>query len=144
VSFRVFYALRMPGQTVIVSFVTLLSLVVMFMLVPQAPFAVVPLFFSASFGIAVVLLLARLISVLGWNVLPAPEHLVRWLASAVIAITAARMAAWMATGLTAQAIELICFACVYVIGIGLLLPECRRVAVAIGRDTVARTAWWRT
>jgi putative peptidoglycan lipid II flippase len=144
VFFRVFYALRMPGRTVTAAFVTLLSLVVMFMLFPQAPFAVVPLFYSASFGIAAVLLLARLISILGWNVLPAPEELVRWLASAAIAVGAAKMAAWMASGRTAQAIELSCFACVYVLAVSLLLPECRRVALAVGRETVARTAWWRT
>ncbi|MBV9557808.1 MAG: hypothetical protein JO254_12075, partial [Pseudolabrys sp.] len=143
VFFRVFYALRMPGRTVTIAFVALLSLIAMLTLFPQAPFAVVPLFLSASFGIAAVLLLVLLISLLGWGVLPAPELVVRWFAGAAIAVAAAKTAAWMAPGPVRQAAELTCFACVYVLAIGLLLPECRRLVVAMGRETVARTVWWR-
>jgi putative peptidoglycan lipid II flippase len=144
VFFRVFYALQMPGRTVTVALATLVSLIALLLLFPQAPFALVPLFFSASYGVAAALLLIILISILGWSVLPSPEQLVRWLAGAAIAIAAARTSAWMASGRTAQAVELTCFACVYVLAIGLLLPECRRVAVAMGRQTIGRTAWWRT
>jgi putative peptidoglycan lipid II flippase len=144
VFFRVFYALRMPDRTVLVAFVTLLSLILAFVLFPKAPFAMVAVFLSASFGVATALLLTLLISFLGRTALPAPEQLVRWSACAAVAIAAWKIVTWNAASATsAQAIGLTAFICVYLLAVGVLLPDCRRMAAEIGRETAARTAWWR-
>ncbi len=142
VFFRVFYALRMPGRTVVVAFVTLASLVGLLLIVPDSAFISVPLCLSAAFTIAAFLLAASLVQALGWDALPDGWQLARWLTSAGLGLAAWEfISVHFADGARLSALS--AFLCVYLLSIGFLFPDGRREASRFVREAANRVGWRR-
>jgi putative peptidoglycan lipid II flippase len=144
VFFRVFYALRLPNRTVMVSFVALASLVAFLTVVPKGIFFAVPLSLSAAFTVAAAVLVGLLVRHLGRQALPAWGQLGRWSIAAVLAL-----AAWWATpwngaqDVGAEFAALTVFICAYVVAIAILLPECRQLVSGTVQEAAARAGWRR-
>jgi putative peptidoglycan lipid II flippase len=140
VFFRVFYALRMPGRTVLAALITLASLVGLLLIIPNAAFISVPLCLSAAFTVTAFLLGCSLVSTLGWGALPNGWQLVRWLASSALGVGAWKLISLQSAG-GAQLSALSVFLGVYFLCIGFLFPDGRREASRFMRAAANRAGW---